>query len=347
MTATDGGERGSILHTGAELREAVFFDGADPHSKYSRFWMLLVLASIIASAGVIGDSEATVIGAMIVAPLRVPILGTVVAIVLGDRKNLMRSAGLVLSGGLCAVGVGFVMASLALDSQTIITSEQLTTWSQARLIDLVAALAVGIVGSVALLRRDISDTLPGVAIAISLVPPLTVVGISLQTGQDEQAWGALLLFAANVTAILAVGVVTMALYRVQQFGFRRNTADKPVKRGEAYAFIAVSLVLILAILAQRSFSIARDTEREATVARVVDDWSDDTDWTLVRITTDDDDIVVARLEGPLPVPDTADLGRSLIDAGLASDQVEIDFVPRHAVVFDASGEPCDGVCDDD
>jgi Domain of unknown function (DUF389) len=117
MNATDSDSRASILHTGPELRDAVFFDGADSRTKYSRFWTLLVLAAIIASAGVIGDSEATVIGAMIVAPLRIPILGTVLAIVLGDRRNLVRSAGLVLSGGACAVAVGYLMASLALDGR--------------------------------------------------------------------------------------------------------------------------------------------------------------------------------------------------------------------------------------
>lgn len=346
MIATEAGQVPSILHSGAELRNAVFFDGSEARTKYSRFWMLLVLAAIIASAGVIGDSEATVIGAMIVAPLRIPILGTVLAIVLGDRNNLIRSAALVVSGGICAVAVGFLMASLALNSGTIVSSAQLATWSQARLIDLVAALAVGVVGAIALVRRDISDTLPGVAIAISLVPPLTVVGISLQTGQNAQAWGAMLLFATNVTAILAVGVVTMALYRVPRLGFGNTTDDKPIRRGQAYLFIGVNLVLILAILAQRSVSIAQDTEREATVARVVEDWSEDTDWTVVRVTSDDD-VIVARLEGPLPVPDTADLGQSLITAGISSDDVEIDFVPRQTVVFDGAGYPCEGDCDDD
>ena len=57
-----------------------------------------MLASIIASAGVVGDSTATVIGAMIVAPLMTPILGTMLAVVLGDRSNLLRSIGLVLAG---------------------------------------------------------------------------------------------------------------------------------------------------------------------------------------------------------------------------------------------------------
>jgi hypothetical protein len=63
---------------------------------------------------------------------------------------------------------------------------------------------------------DISDTLPGVAIAISLVPPLAVAGLTLQSGAPGQCLGALLLFATNVAAILASGIVVMTLYRTGQ-----------------------------------------------------------------------------------------------------------------------------------
>jgi uncharacterized membrane protein len=55
-----------------EIRDAVYLFTADAAAKQSRFWLLLVLATVIATAGVIGDSTATVIGAMIVAPLARP-----------------------------------------------------------------------------------------------------------------------------------------------------------------------------------------------------------------------------------------------------------------------------------
>ena len=67
------------------------------------------------------------------------------------------------------------------------------------------------------MRRDISDTLPGVAIAISLVPPLSVVGLTLESEPTSEAGGALFLFATNVAAILATGIVVMALYRVHRW----------------------------------------------------------------------------------------------------------------------------------
>jgi len=72
----------------ARIRDQVFFEGPERGRRLSRFWTLLLLAAVIASAGVVSDSTATVIGAMIVAPLMTPILGTVVAVVLADAPNL-------------------------------------------------------------------------------------------------------------------------------------------------------------------------------------------------------------------------------------------------------------------
>ena len=85
------------MDTNSDMRASVFFEGAEMSTKLSRFWLLLCLASVIAAAGVVADSAATVIGAMIVAPLMMPILGIV-----GDdhrgSTNLLVSWALVGAG---------------------------------------------------------------------------------------------------------------------------------------------------------------------------------------------------------------------------------------------------------
>ena len=113
------------------------------------------------------------------------------------------------------------------------TNSQVAARVTPRIIDLVAALATGAVGSVALARSDISDTLPGVAIAISLVPPLAVVGLTLESGAPHQALGALLLFTTNVAAILASGIVVMALYRTHR-AFRPRGPSVPPSWGRRH-----------------------------------------------------------------------------------------------------------------
>jgi uncharacterized membrane protein len=90
------------------MREELFFDGQARERKLSRFWLLLLLAGVIASAGVVGDSTATVIGAMIVAPLMTPILGLALSIRLADLPNIRRSLTLVLAGSTAVVAIGFI-----------------------------------------------------------------------------------------------------------------------------------------------------------------------------------------------------------------------------------------------
>ena len=142
-------------------------------------------------------NTATVIGAMIVAPLMTPILGTALALVLAERRDLLHSMGLVLAGAATVVAIGYLIGALHATDVLAETNSQVAGRVSPKLIDLTAALATGVVGAFALVRSDISDALPGVAIAISLVPPLAVVGLTLESGSPSQASGALLLFATN------------------------------------------------------------------------------------------------------------------------------------------------------
>jgi uncharacterized membrane protein len=91
------------------MRDQLFFEGIERNRRLSRYWMLLVLSGIIASAGVVSDSTATVIGAMIVAPLMTPILGIVLAVVLTDARNLRRCVLLVVFGAGVVVGLAWLV----------------------------------------------------------------------------------------------------------------------------------------------------------------------------------------------------------------------------------------------
>lgn len=92
----------------------------------------------------------------------------------------------------------------------LLANPQIASRTASRLIDMLAAFATGFAGAVGLARRDVSDVLPGVAIAISLVPPLVVVGSCLGKGEPALAVGALLLFASNVLAMVVAGTFLFA-----------------------------------------------------------------------------------------------------------------------------------------
>ena len=87
------------LRTADEVRDAVYLFTGDAPAKLSRFWLLLVLSAVIASAGVIGDSTATVIGAMIIAPLATPIQGIAVGLAGGELRELLQSTRILLVAG--------------------------------------------------------------------------------------------------------------------------------------------------------------------------------------------------------------------------------------------------------
>jgi uncharacterized hydrophobic protein (TIGR00271 family) len=321
----------SRFSTPAQMRESVFFDGPEARARYSRFWMLLVLSSIIASAGVVADSTAAVIGAMIVAPLLGPIQGTMLATVLGDRSNLMRSLLLVVAGAGVAIAIGFAIGLLVAGDVVAATNSQVAGRVSPRLIDLLAALGTGVVGSVALVRRDISDTLPGVAIAISLVPPLTVVGLTLEAGAIDEAFGALLLFVTNVVAIIATGIVVMSFYGVNKIsavgvaeGTHRASLRKPA------ILLTVMLVIIGLPLSVTSLQIGVKSIIESAVHSEVDDWLVDTGWTLEGIDYSGLEITVT-VEGPLPLPDTAALEAALVERGVDTENVTIVLIPVYQV----------------
>ncbi|MDL9977704.1 TIGR00341 family protein [Microbacterium candidum] len=320
------------MNTVADMRDAVFFDGEKMRTRFSRFWILLVLAAVIASAGVVGDSTATVIGAMIVAPLMTPIMGIALATVLGDRRNLLRSWLLVVTGALAAIAIGYVVGLFEVAPVTAATNPQVASRVAPDVIDLVAALATGAVGAISLVRSDISDTLPGVAIAISLVPPLCVVGLTLESGVWLQALGALLLFATNVAAIIATGVVILAARRVGPDVDAVDESTRARRRPRAIVFTLLTLVVIAIPLAVISVQLTQQAVLQSRIHAAADPWATQNRWDVADVSTSGSTAVV-RLTGPMPIPDTVELVTALKAQGVDPSHVTLEFVPGYEVTL--------------
>ena len=104
--------------------------------------------------------------------------------------------------------VGAIMSVFIPNGTDLLANAQISGRISPSVVDMVVALAVGFVAAVGMMRRDLSDVLPGVAIAISLVPPMCVVGITAAEGYWGASLGALILFATNVIAMITAGIVT-------------------------------------------------------------------------------------------------------------------------------------------
>ena len=224
-----------------ELTEDLDLRSGDARAKQSAFWTMLVLSGIIATAGIISDSTATVIGAMIIAPLSTPIMAIALGIV---RRERIRAGRFVVIGAVVVVLLGALGAFIVPGGVDLHTNSQITGRTSPTVIDLVAAIATGFAGAVGLSRRDVAAVLPGVAIAISLVPPLAVVGVCLGEGAVLMALGALLLFVSNLVSMVIAGTVLFAA-----LGYASEAEREAHLVGaERKSFLTLGIVLALVLV---------------------------------------------------------------------------------------------------
>jgi uncharacterized hydrophobic protein (TIGR00271 family) len=179
------------------------------------FFLMVVLSSTIATLGLLTNSAAVIIGAMLVAPLMSPIIGLGLGSLTGDTK-LLRFAAIGLARGAALAVLIAVLLAWFNTRLPFITMQDLPSEIMARTrpspIDLTIALAGGIAAAYALAQPSLSAALPGVAIATALMPPLCTIGVGIAMGRWEVAGGALLLFITNtVTIAFAAMLVFFAL----------------------------------------------------------------------------------------------------------------------------------------
>jgi len=179
------------------------------------FYFMLAISAVIATLGLLANSAAVIIGAMIIAPLMSPIIAMSYGLVAGRGKLILRSLLTVLTGTILTIGVAIVMTEAI--GWTLAGSE-IVARMKPTLLDLGVALASGAAAAFAYTRTGISSALAGIAIAVALVPPLCTVGIAVALGQEASvevglatdsfsARGPLLLYLTNIIGIIFAGSV--------------------------------------------------------------------------------------------------------------------------------------------
>ena len=226
------------------------------------FYLLISLSAIIAAFGLLLNSPAVVIGAMLVAPLMSPIVGVGLAIVMGDVRFLRLSASAVLRGVGLALIVGIIVGFLP---GSELTAEVLAR-TQPTLLDLFVALFSGMAGAYALCKSEAAGALPGVAIAAALVPPLSSSGIALSAGAYQESFGALILFTTNFIAISSAAAFVFIV-----LGFRPSSTQKERRNIQARSFrIAIGFLIFIAILLSfATVQLAAESREQATIVETV------------------------------------------------------------------------------
>jgi uncharacterized hydrophobic protein (TIGR00271 family) len=334
MTIAEGPEpqlADARLSLGAAALDDLFPEGDAFRASLVTYTVLLTLASLVATFGLFQDSVASIIGAMVIAPLGGAILAVAGALVTGRFRWQWLT---LLQVGLSAVGVvaiGFGISLLMPDLLALTPSLEART--EPTLLDLGVALAAGAAGAFVAARRTGSDALPGVAIAVSLVPPLATVGICLELGRLDDAAGALLLFTTNLAAIVVVASIVFIMTGARP----PDTGTAERRRLRSGLVVAVVALVVIALpLAWRSIQNMYATVTALDGAPIVEAWVADQDLAVsgyeidgVRI-----ELVVAGPQAPVGVSDLAgDLATTL------GHDVELTvvYVPRFQVQASASG----------
>lgn len=220
------------------------------------YFIMNALSAIIASYGLVINSAAVVIGAMLVAMMLGPISGAALAIIDYRIPFLRKSLFTVLAGAAMVVIIGFIVGFLHQD--TPLTNEILSR-TQPTSMDLMIALAGGTAGAYAMISPHLSVAVVGVAVATALVPPLAASGILFAHGESTLGWGALLLAITNIIAIQFTNALVL-----WSAGFRR-LVDDDYKTSPMMAFFrrnAVPLLLLIGIGAYLTYNFNTITKKQ-------------------------------------------------------------------------------------
>lgn len=167
--------------------------------------VLMVLSTLLATTGLFQSSAPVIIGAMILAPLMGPIISLSMGVVRGEQFLIKESALTLLVGILTALAFSSLYTFLT--PLTALTSE-MSARVHPNVLDLMVAIISGIAGAYANAKSEIAKSLAGVAIAVALVPPLSVTGIGIGYGDIEMIYGSFLLFTTNLVGITLAAAMT-------------------------------------------------------------------------------------------------------------------------------------------
>lgn len=302
-----------------EIEKGTLITVSDPLKQYSSFFLCILLSAIIATCGIAAESTAIIIGAMLIAPLMSPMIGTSFAITTGKPRAALKTLSVTLAGTIVVVVVSMLVTLIIPTGVNLTGNEEVASRIAPRVVDLIVAISSGLVGALAIARDDIYDVIPGVAISISVVPPLCVVGAALVEGDVAIAAGALLLFIVNFFAIQLAGNI---LFFFMGFG-KRTTDEEQVKVRRFWYATAVVGTLLLAIplIATSNQMIETATmERNAKIA--IQTWLKNTDYEMANVVIAEDKLTV-EIAGSGDYPSVDELKKELADSGVTFEKTSI------------------------
>ncbi len=203
--------------------------------------VLLSLSIMVSTMGLVMNNTAIIIGSMILSPLLWPVLGLALGTVEGERKPLISSLITLIVSILLTLLLSYLLGLVFLGLLASPTEEMLLR-SQPNLLDLAVALVVGFAAPLMVIWKKFSSSAAGVAVAASLLPPLTVTGMGLAMGLPEVAWGSFLLFFTNLASMLFAGIILLFIA-----GYRRKKHEERATSVRVGIYLTFATLLIIGI----------------------------------------------------------------------------------------------------
>jgi len=301
-----------------DQRREIIADITESSSPGFDYFLLVILSTSIATLGLITNSPAVIIGAMLVAPLMSPIIGIGLASMIGRRTLLKSAISALLRGALLAVGLSalftFINSYLPFVSLHELPQEIIARTHPSP-IDLMIALAGGIAAAYSLTEERLSAALPGVAIATALMPPICTVGIGVALQRWDVAGGAFLLFTTNAVTIAFAAAFVFFLRGFNPYPLENNRKLPP-----SLQLSALLIVILMVPLTYFSIDFVRQAAEYREFNQILNDKvSEINNAELVDFTTMQENETIAivmtiRTNNPLRYEQVIALQESIVDS---------------------------------
>ena len=317
-----------------EIGDGLYFEEPDRASKLIAWWVMLLLSVVIATFAVLQDSTAVVIGAMLVAPLMVPILGAAAAIVNGEQHRVGSDMLLVLLGVLASIGLAFIIAKWAPAIVPLDNNSQVNSRISPNVIDMGIALAAGAAGAFATVNKRVASSIAGVAIAVALVPPLAVVGVTLESGRYENAGGAFLLFSTNLVAILLAAV---AVFVLSGYTSAVRIHENRKQMRNTLTIVGGAAIVILIPLVLTAQQVITEQLRQSQAQQVASAWLEDSEGLSLESVSVAETEVIVEVRGSDRLPSVAELGQAMQEQLGAATTTTVEFTPATLTTYTPDG----------
>lgn len=232
-------------------REEVIEEVNDSLRTSQIHYTLVLLSTIVATGGMLRDSPAIVIGAMVIAPLIGPNIALSLGTTLADFQLIRR-----------AITINFLGLTMALVVATVsgfllpvdVSINEIASRTEVNFGDIALAFAAGIAGVLSV-TRGVSTALIGVMVAVALLPPLVAVGLCIGSGELTAAFGAGLLTMTNVVAINLAGIITFLVQGLRPTAWNERKKARRTKIIAVTLWLTVLAILVLSIYFSQPFEV--------------------------------------------------------------------------------------------